>query len=873
MDKSQPSANSAQPNGGSPTSQQMNLPEHYHVIKVLGEGGMGEVLLAQDIRLNRKVAIKRLKTQAAGTDVSLAVAEAQILARLNHTHIVQLYDIITTPDQVYLVMEYVDGTTLFYHQKTQILSLEQTLTLLIQVANGIAAAHQCGVIHCDLKPANILLDKDQQIKITDFGIARITHTSETATHADTTQSHASMTATSPEQLKGEALSPQSDLFAFGVLAYELISARHPFGKTQLRERILQGKHDDAAEILPALPEPLIHLLNQLLSVDPEKRPANARQVAKRLEQILIAITQNAILDQETVPFEPDVSAPDTPQPRHTRPKNRAKYLAIIACSLVFITVFVAWLFHQPPQEKRYVLVLKPQLTLTKQLSDEQTKSTLASVDHALRQLIIDGKHTELIAHRPEAEHSLRQLATTTGATDIISTELTCSEHSCETVVKRLGGEKWTVQQQISWPMALTSEIENFYSTQVQAVKLFPDLTPNSLPLETVRQQDYLSYLQIYQDVSNQGAYNLSNLDKLRQVLTNSPYLFAAYGLYSDISLTVYDQTKREELLTQLRATLRNAPARYKQKAIFNKEMMLLALTSHDEALFETHLALARARHFSVYDIEVILSKRAKQQGDLKAAITHLHEAMALRKNTSIMFNLANTYYQNGQFEQAWHYLDEVLRLDPDDYLANQLLADIHLTEGRVSAAIERYKKVISVDAQPFDINALVLSYMLDGQFSEALSAAKPLTQIENNSLFLLNLADIEKLNGNMEKAAYFYEQVIEKNKASDDFYDLLDVAQAHAQLSNHEQAVTVLNQAIKQSPDNREYAFTAALVYTQVGELTSAMVNVKSALELGYGAVWFNLPWFEALCQRDEFKQIISSYQKATLCQKRQPKS
>ncbi|MCO7188615.1 MULTISPECIES: serine/threonine-protein kinase [unclassified Pseudoalteromonas] len=871
MDKSQPSTNSEQPKGESSISQQTGLPEHYHVIKMLGEGGMGEVLLAQDIRLNRKVAIKRLKTQAAGTEVSLAVAEAQILARLNHTHIVQLYDIITTSEQVYLVMEYVDGTTLFYHQKTQILSLEQKLTLLIQVANGIAAAHQCGVIHCDLKPANILLDKDQQIKITDFGIARITHSPQTATHADTAQSHASMTATSPEQLKGEALSPQSDLFAFGVLAYELISARHPFGKTQLRERILQGKHDDAAEILPALPEPLIHLLNQLLSVDPEKRPANARQVAKRLEQILIAITQNAIMEQETVPFEPDVSAPVAPQPPHTQPNKRAKFLAIIACSLMFVAILVVWLFSQPPQEKRYVLVLKPQLTLTKQLSDERTKSTLASVDHALRQLIIDGKHTELIAHRPEAEHSLLQLATTTGATDIISTELTCSEHSCETVVKRLGGEKWTVQQQISWPMALTSEIENFYSTQAQAVKLFPDLTPNSLPLETIRQQDYLSYLQIYQDVSNQGAYNLGNLDKLRQVLTNSPYLFAAYGLYSDISLTVYDQTKREELLTQLRATLRNAPARYKQKAIFNKEMMLLALTSHDEALFETHLALARARHFSVYDIEVILSKRAKQQGDLKAAIAHLHEAMALRKNTSIMFNLANTYYQNGQFERAKHYLNEVLTLSPDDYLTNQLLADIHLAEGHIEQAIERYEKVVSVDPQPFDINVLALCYTLNGQFAKALETARPLSEIENNSLFLLNLADIEKLNGNMHQANQYYQQVIERNDSSKDFYDLLDAAQAHAQIGNHEPAVTLLNEAIKQSPDNSEYAFTAALVYTQIGELTSALVSVKAAMSVGYGVVWFNLPWFKNLCQREEFVGIVSGYPGATLCTKRQP--
>nr|KJZ05898.1 hypothetical protein TW77_21270 [Pseudoalteromonas rubra] len=833
---------------------------------------MGEVLLAQDTRLNRLVAIKRLKMQNAEEDISVALGEAQILARLNHTHIVQLYDIITTPSQVYLIMEYVDGSTLFYHQKTQLLSLEQKLTLLIQVANGVAAAHQCGVIHCDLKPANILLDASLQVKITDFGIARISQTKD-ETHTQTlNQSRGSISATSPEQLRGETLTPQSDLFAFGILAFELISGRHPFGKAQLRERILNGEHDDAKAILPALPEPLCVLLNQLLSADPHERPTDARQVARRLEQILIALTQNAIMEQETVPFEPHSltteSATELPAPI----KRHKARIGVALIVFLLLSILGAWLVNSEQPQKRYVLVLNPQLTLTQPINDERKKSTLASVDHALRQLIIEGQHTELIAQRTQSDATLQQLAATTGATDILSTELTCSEHSCETVLTRLGGEKWTVQQQIRWPMALTSEIENFYSTQAHAVKLFNDLTPSSLPVKAIRQQDYLSYLQIYQDVSNNGAYNLSNLQALQQLLTTSPYLFAAYGLYSDISLTLHHQTKNEQLLSQLQNILTNAPASYQQKALFDKEMMLLALASHNDALFDKHLLSARTRNFSTYDLAVILSKRAKQQGDLKAAIEHLHTAMALRKNTSIMFNLANTYYQNSEFEQAKHYLNEVLQLSPDDYLTNQLLADIHLAQGNIEQAIERYTKVVSADPQPFDINVLALCYMLNGQFAKALETASPLSEIENNSLFLLNLADIEKLNGNMREATRYYQQVIERNSTSDDFYDLLDAAQAHAQIGNHETAVTLLNKAIKLSPDNSEYAFTAALVYAQVGELTSALVNVKAAMSVGYGAVWFNLPWFENLCQRAEFVEIVNRSAGATLCPRRQPK-
>ncbi|MCG7535997.1 serine/threonine-protein kinase [Pseudoalteromonas sp. OOF1S-7] len=871
MDKPHSPSNAKQPVSQTPTTRQADIPEHYHVKKVLGEGGMGEVLLAQDTRLNRLVAIKRLKTQDAEKDISVATAEAQILARLNHTHIVQLYDIITTPSQVYLIMEYVDGSTLFYHQKTQLLSLEQKLALLIQVANGVAAAHQCGVIHCDLKPANILLDASLQVKITDFGIARINQAID-GTHTQTlNQSRGSISATSPEQLRGETLTPQSDLFAFGILAYELISGRHPFGKAQLRERILNGEYDDASEILPVLPEPLCVLLNQLLSANAHERPADARQVARRLEQILIALTQNAIMEQETVPFEPPSPTPEVSEKPLLHSNRYGTYFGVTLACLLALMIIVAWLLDSEQIQKRYVLVLKPQLAFTQPISDERKKSTLASVDHALRQLIIEGQHTELIAQRTQSDATLQQLAVTTGATDILSTELTCSEHSCETVLTRLGGERWTVQQQISWPMALTSEIENFYSTQAHAVKLFNDLTPSSLPVKAIRQQDYLRYLQINQDVSNNGAYNLSNLAALQQLMVTSPYLFAAYGLYSDISLTLHHQTKDEQLLRQLNAVLTKAPSSYQQTAIFNKEMMLLALASDDDVLFEKHLSSARARHFSNYDLAVILSKRAKQQGDYKAAIEHLHTAMSLRNNTSIMFNLANTYYQNSQFERAKHYLNEVLRLTPDDYLTNQLLADIHLAQGNIEQAIERYTKVVSVDPQPFDINVLALCYMLNGQFSKALETASPLSEIENNSLFLLNLADIEKLNGNMQQATHYYQQVIERNSTSENFYDLLDAAQAHAQIGNHEPAVTLLNQAIKLSPDNSEYAFTAALVYAQVGELTSALVNVKAAMSVGYGAVWFNLPWFKNLCQRDEFVKIASGFPGSTLCTKRQP--
>ncbi|MEC4091648.1 protein kinase domain-containing protein [Pseudoalteromonas rubra] len=855
MDKSHQPSHTTQSADHNIRVQQADLPEHYHVIKVLGEGGMGEVLLAEDTRLNRQVAIKRLKMHGTGEDISVAIAEAQILARLNHTHIVQLYDIITTPSQVFLIMEYVDGNTLLFHQKTHILSLEQKLTLLIQIANGVAAAHQCGVIHCDLKPSNILLDTNQQVKITDFGIARLTQAHEDEHTAKVHQSHGSILAISPEQLRGDTLTPQSDLFSFGVLAYELISGRHPFGKTNIRGRILTGEYDNADEIIPALPEPLCCLLNQLLSTSPKERPADARQVAKRLEHILIALTQNAILEQETVPLHA------APEQQNKAPKiswytNRRVVFLASFCIMVFtlITFFLTWNSSERTDTTRYIAVLKP----------PQKNVVSATINQAIRQYILQNEGLELVVYNHEAYSSLQEVASATGATDIITSEIDCSDASCEVTFSRLYGDKWTVQQQISWPMPANTHLNNFYTAQQHAAKLFGEIAPKKVQRWKINQKEYLDYLAIYEDVNTNGAYNIDSLNRLEALLTDAPELSAAYTLLVDVGLNIYHQSKDDAILARLSMKLNNAPISYKQSVLFQREMMLLALEKNDMQAFDIHYEKATARSLSDYDAQIILARKAKKQGALDQSIEHLEKALSLRSSTFVMFNLANDLYLNSQFERAISLLNKIIEITPDDYLANQLLADIFMIQGQLDKAITRYQVVVQKDPQPMDLNMLALTLMLDQQYPAALEVARSLPDVENNTLFLLNLADIEKLNGNMQEATQHYQRVIHLNADQHSMYELLDRAQAHAQLGQFEQAISTLNRAIKLSPDNSEYAFTAALVYALANEQTSAIVHAKAALEVGYGTVWFNLPWFRSLCGNPGFLALLT--QESPLC-------
>jgi serine/threonine protein kinase len=183
---------------------------HYTILSSIGRGGMGLVYLARDTRLDRQVAIKCLRTELFEPHYRERFKrEALLLAKLNHPHIVQIYDYLETEQQLALVMEYVDGQNLQQHLREHIVSLAQRMQWLIQIAQGLAIAHDAGIIHRDLKAENILINQHKLAKITDLGIAKSQDFNATLTD-HVTGSYGSM---SPEQAMGEELDFRSDLFS------------------------------------------------------------------------------------------------------------------------------------------------------------------------------------------------------------------------------------------------------------------------------------------------------------------------------------------------------------------------------------------------------------------------------------------------------------------------------------------------------------------------------------------------------------------------------------------------------------------------------------------------------------------------------------
>lgn len=249
--------------------------ERYRLQERLGRGGMGDVWRAVDEALGRTVAVKLLAAEADEAVGLRFRREAEIAARLNHPHTVALYDAGSHQGRLFLVMEFVDGRSLAEELAAHgALAPEHVADLAAQIARGLSAAHQQGVIHRDIKPGNLLLSSDGTVKIADFGIARIAD--ETALSLTTTgQLLGTSTYLAPERAVGRPAGPASDVYSLGCVLHELLTGRPPFGGDTAAAVVHQHVHTVPArpgQLRPGLPGSFEDYLLCLLAKEPGQRP-------------------------------------------------------------------------------------------------------------------------------------------------------------------------------------------------------------------------------------------------------------------------------------------------------------------------------------------------------------------------------------------------------------------------------------------------------------------------------------------------------------------------------------------------------------------------------------------------------------------------
>lgn len=359
---------------------------HYRIVSKLGAGGMGEVYLAQDTKLDRKVALKILPAEFASLRHRMQrfVQEAKAASALNHPNIITIYEIDKIDSRHFIALEFIDGKTLRKLLKRTEMGIDQVLDVAIQTARALSAAHEAGIIHRDIKPENIMFRRDGIVKVLDFGLAKLTEHTQTSevdmeapTSAGLITEPGEIVGTtpymSPEQARGLELDARTDIFSLGVLIYEMVTRRLPFDGTSKPEILALILSEKAAPPLARYsreaPDELERIVEKALAKQREQRYQSAKDLLNDLRHCKKRLEIDAELDRTTpegvtmptwdgISVAPKTSAAKTSQ---TYPSSSAEYIvnqvklhkrgALITLGMLVVAAFAAgvfWYFKSTP---------------------------------------------------------------------------------------------------------------------------------------------------------------------------------------------------------------------------------------------------------------------------------------------------------------------------------------------------------------------------------------------------------------------------------------------------------------------------------------------------------------------------------------------
>lgn len=858
----------------------------YRLVRRLGAGGMGEVWEAWDERLERRVAAKQVLPEVAG-DASQRHRfrrEARMAARLTHPAVVQIFDLVERESGDWLVMEYVEGTTLGELLRTEgALSLDTALALASDIAEGLAEAHQRGLVHRDLKGENVLVTSAGRAKILDFGLAKpfIASTRDQGTTVGGEDEWVTaegkivgtLRAMSPEQAAGLALGPRSDLFAFGVLLYEMITGCTPFAgdsRVETLQRIYSYQPPPVGECDPSLPPALSTLIEELLEKEPQRRPADATEVGERLRALRTASSRAGSRGAETgaspSALETTIVGGAQRAPSQSAPlRSVPRFMPwLVGAVLVVLLGLVFW--RLLPLPALLVTVRPVQMTATAgtRVSDTDGALVGAAVDVALQQTLTRATGVTVLPAVGEETGDARDnrgLLRATAADEMVDARLACGLRTalCTLSLRRLGKP----DGRVLWADAteLPGDDPALAATAAAAAiaRAYPRRASAQEAWADVDHAVFADYLRLRRALERRdpGSEGDGLLRQVTALAARAPRFLEAHLLVAEVAKNRFFTTRDEVYLEQAFAALQasRALAPEDPRPVLEEAAVAVSAGRTEQAAAALDVLDQRVPGDTrIAQWRALLAERAGRSDE---ALSLMRRAVALRPSRRNLLKLANLEIRLGEIKAARATLDTLLSWLKDDTEALALAAQIELLYGVPEHAVRLYRELMARAPSVDERTNFGVALMLAGRFEAAAGTFRQARdEAPANAAIVLNLADAELLAGDQEAARVLYRQVLElvdQDAAAASYWNNLTIrAQALAHLGLKEAAVAATLTARKLAPDNPQVHYEAAIVYALVGDRASALVHARAALSAGVDRRWFTFPWFDAL--RDQLE-------------------
>jgi len=841
----------------------------YEVLRPLGAGGMGEVYVARDPVLARKVAIKILPVRLTGDAETLArfTHEARSASSLNHPNIVTIHDIDTEGGRPYIVMEFIDGRDLRSYVQEGPMTARKLLEVAAQIAEGLAAAHEHGIIHRDLKPENVMVTKDGFVKILDFGLAKI---SRPAT-ADDVTAELNLPGTtpgtilgtvgymSPEQATGKPLDARSDQFAFGAILYELATGKPSFDAPNAIDTLSAILHEDPppiAGINPKVPEPFSWIVDRLLSKKPDERYPTTREVALELRELCTQVAASTSADS---PWS--VRTLPRPRPRKRRTIAVASSIAVVVLAALGYT---AWrLFPRAGAGgKKYVAVMR-----FKDLSGAPNGQFVADgLAETLASRLAHFPSVQVMRAPADAPNDLSKVAHDLGA-NVALTGSMQRDHDQFRVNYRVvdvdrGTEKGDV---IDGPVADLFSIEDRLAGSVASTLQLGapafKVTPTDATISHARFLEALGHLRRY-DSEPEVDSGIRILEDLGSKSSSASVQAALGRAYLD----KFNLTRDPKWAVPATAACERAVAADPQNPDVHLTLGDLRRQTGklNDAVTEYKATLAQEPNNA--DAYLGLAETYKAAGKIKEAETAYQKSIDLQPNYWGGYNKLGTFYfTKGRYGDAARMFEKVVQLVPDNLRGYNNLGAMYEQMGRYDDAITVFSRSIRIKPSDQAYSNLGTCYYFLGRYSDAAGAYEKAAALAPH-LYLpwANLGDAYRWSpGNDNRSVQAYEKAVallqdelRLNPADETLRG--KYAECLAKLARRDEAQTEISHALTADPGNATLMYRAAVISNLRGDTPAAVRWLRQAVSHGYPSTDIvRDPEFALLRSSDAYKAGI----------------